>query len=66
MDVELGRIWIEEFDNLTKDKAGDEWRLLYLDGHCSHNSLDVLEYAASRKICILGYPPHTTHDHQRM
>lgn len=65
MDVALGLKWIQEFNELTKAKAGDEWRLVYLDGHVSHNSLEVIEYAMANKIIILGFPPHTTHVLQR-
>jgi len=32
-----------------------------MDGHASHYSLELLEYARDIKIVILGYLPHRTH-----
>jgi len=32
-----------------------------MDGHASHFSLELLEYAQANNIEILGYPPHCTH-----
>jgi hypothetical protein len=37
------------------------WRLLILDGHGSHITLDFIEYAMDHKILILQLPPHTSH-----
>ena len=37
--------WIEcEFDVHTKDKAKGEWRLLFLDGHSSHQMLQLIDF----------------------
>ena len=57
------------------DRLGSEWFvqvflkhcgkarliLLILDGHKSHESLDILETATNDSIHILCLPPHTTH-----
>lgn len=32
-----------------------------MDGHNSHYSIELLEYARENLINILAYPPHTTH-----
>ncbi|RDB18745.1 hypothetical protein Hypma_014628 [Hypsizygus marmoreus] len=56
----LNASWLRIFDNLTKDK-NNEQRVLYLDPHKSHYSLDFLEYAVSQNITVLGYYPKTTH-----
>src|SRR4051794_38543097 len=32
-----------------------------MDGHSSHYTLELLEYACANAIVILGYPPHCTH-----
>jgi len=32
-----------------------------MDGHSSHYTLELLEYARDNNIVILGYPPHCTH-----
>ena len=51
----------EIFDPLTKDKAQGWARVLILDGHSSHFTLDFLNYARDNNIIVLGYPPHCTH-----
>jgi hypothetical protein len=45
----------------TKDKAGEQPHVLLMDGHNSHYSLELLQYAWENNIIILGYPPHCTH-----
>jgi hypothetical protein len=61
-DSELGYEWlVKDFDAQTKDKSGGRTRVFLMDGHCSHYSLDLLEYAQKNNIIILGYPPHCTH-----
>jgi len=57
----LGEAWIKKFDAATASVASDGPRLLHIDGHCSHVSVPVLEYAVAANIIVLGYPPHTTH-----
>jgi hypothetical protein len=59
--------WIErEFDARTKDKAKGEWRLLFLDGHSSHQTLRLIDFCRERKIIVMAFPPHTTHALQSM
>jgi hypothetical protein len=52
---------IRDFDAQTKEKAAGRTRVLLLDGHNSHYTLPILEYARANNIIILGYPPHCTH-----
>ena len=41
--------------------AGGQYRLLLLDGHSCHLTMDFLNYCLEKRI-ILGFlPPHTTH-----
>lgn len=35
--------------------------MLLLDGHSSHHTPTLLQFARENNICILGYPPHCTH-----
>jgi hypothetical protein len=35
--------------------------VVLMDGHSSHYTLELLEYARDNNIVILGYPPHCTH-----
>ena len=50
-----------DFDPQTKEKADGRTRVLLMDGHSSHYTLELLEYAIANNIVILGYPPHCTH-----
>ena len=52
---------IEDFDAQTCQKAAGKQQALFLDGHSSHYTPELLEYAKDNKITIPGYPPHCTH-----
>jgi hypothetical protein len=58
---EIGLAWLEQvFERCTKRPAG-QWRLLILDGHSSHVSMDFLTYCDLHRILVLVFPPHSTH-----
>lgn len=53
---------MKNFDKETKDKVEDgEYRLLLVDGHNSHHTVDFLLYAREHLIVVLCYIPHSTH-----
>lgn len=61
-DGDLAAEWIvEDFDRQTKDKAAGKTRVLLMDGHSSHYTPELLDFARANNIIILGYPPHCTH-----
>ena len=54
--------WMKEvFEPGTREKAKGRRRVLLLDGHSSHYSWELLEFADGHNIMLLGYPPHCTH-----
>ena len=55
---EFGLQWLRFFDKLTYT---DLPRLLLLDGHDSHISVDFIDYCHDHNIWPLCLPPHTTH-----
>lgn len=60
-DNELGRMWIERlFDVQTREQANGRWRMLIVDGHDSHVSTEVIEFACLKKIALLCLPAHLT------
>src|SRR4051794_24664946 len=61
---EIGKAWIEHFDKETKGKANGRRRLLLVDGHNSHYTCELLEYARAHRIEVVGYPSHSTHVYQ--
>jgi len=53
--------FIEDFDAQTVEKAAGRTRALFMDGHSSHFTPELLRYALDNNIEILAYPPHCTH-----
>ena len=59
---DVGLAWLEQvFDRYTKAKARRAYRLLILDGHGSHVTMDFIKYCYNNKILLAIYPPHSTH-----
>jgi hypothetical protein len=58
---ELGLQWLKHFDKPTKRHAVGRYRLLIIDGHESHNSLEFQQYCKENKIVTLRVPPHLLH-----
>lgn len=63
-DGEIGVEWIKIFDKQTREKANGRTRLLLVDGHNSHYTVGLLDYARKHKILVLCYPAHGTHVYQ--
>jgi len=60
-DREIGLEWLKHFDLHTREHIVSHWRLLVLDGHCSHTSQEFIRYCEDHKIIPLCLPPHSTH-----
>jgi hypothetical protein len=59
---DIGLAWLEQiFNRFTKEKAGRSYRLLILDGHGSHITMNFIEYCDRRRILLMVFPPHSTH-----
>ena len=58
---ELGLAWLKHFDEHTKKKVVGIYRLLIIDGHESHNSLDFQKYCKDNSIVTICMPPHSSH-----
>jgi hypothetical protein len=61
---EIGIAWIKDWDKQTKAKAKGQTRLLLVDGHSSHYTLEFLEHAHDNNVVVLCYPSHSTHVYQ--
>jgi hypothetical protein len=57
----LGVEWLKHFDAHTKTRTVGAHRLLVLDGHESHNSLEFQELCQQNNIYTLRMPPHSSH-----
>ena len=61
-DMDIALEWLRRiFNPQTKDKAAGRKRVLLLDGHNSHFSLNLLEYCIENHIIVICYPAHCTH-----
>jgi transposase len=59
---EIGLAWLEQvFQRYTKEKAKRDYRLLIVDGHGSHLTMDFINYCDSHRIILAILPPHSTH-----
>lgn len=58
----IGLAWLTQvFDRATKSKAGRSYRLLIVDGHGSHLTMDFIDYCDRNKTLLAIFPPHATH-----
>ena len=53
--------WQKRFDEDAKRLAVGIYRLLILDGHRSHNSVEFHWYCEEHKVIPLCTPPHLSH-----
>jgi hypothetical protein len=58
---QLGLDWLRHFDRSTKDRSVGSYRLLILDGHESHHSVEFEKYCEENRIITLCMPPHSSH-----
>jgi hypothetical protein len=58
---ELGVEWLKHFNAHTKTRVVGARRLLILDGHESHHSLEFQELCKENNIYTLCMPPHSSH-----
>ena len=57
----LGVAWLQHFNEHTKGRSLGARRLLILDGHDSHNSLDFQAICQAENIYTLCMPSHSSH-----
>jgi hypothetical protein len=58
---QLGVEWLKHFNTHTKTRVVGARRLLILDGHESHHSLEFQELCKENNIYTLCMPPHSSH-----
>ena len=59
---DIGLAWLKQvFERETRRHASTGYRLLLLDGHGSHVTMDFIEYCNDNKILLFVFPPHATH-----
>jgi hypothetical protein len=58
---EISLEWIKHFDKHTAKKVVGSKRLLILDGHGSHHTIEFIQYCDEHNIIPFGLPPNLTH-----
>lgn len=59
---EIGLAWLRRvFDQETREKARRSYRLLILDGHGSHVTMEFIQHCDDNRILLAVLPPHATH-----
>jgi hypothetical protein len=58
---ELGLNWLKHFIHHTEAATVGSYRLLVIDGHESHKSLEFQNFCEESKIIALCMPPHASH-----
>ncbi|KAJ0125594.1 Uncharacterized protein HZ326_31301 [Fusarium oxysporum f. sp. albedinis] len=57
----IGLEWLKHFDWCITKGSKNRYRLLILDRHESHHSVDFKRYYKTNKIITLYMPPHSSH-----
>ena len=60
-DNETSVDWIKHFDQHTKSRRMGGYRMLVLDGHESHRSINFERYCTEQNIIPICLPPHSSH-----
>ena len=58
---QLSLSWIRHFHEHTVKSTQGQKRLLILDGHGSHHTIEFVRYCDGQSIIPFGLPPHLTH-----
>jgi hypothetical protein len=58
---QIGLQWIQHFERHTRSKTASSKRLLILDNHGSHTTLEFRSFSEENGIVLLWMPPHSSH-----
>jgi hypothetical protein len=59
---DIGLAWLKQvFERETRRYASTGYRLLLLEGHASHVTMDFINYCHDKRILLAVLPPHSTH-----
>ncbi|EED11888.1 conserved hypothetical protein [Talaromyces stipitatus ATCC 10500] len=58
---EIAYDWLKHFNEHTREQAGNDFRLLFMDNHEAHLTSEFLSYCDDYRIIPFAFPPHTTH-----
>ncbi|EED15974.1 conserved hypothetical protein [Talaromyces stipitatus ATCC 10500] len=58
---EIAFEWLQHFQHYTKPEYTFEWRLLIMDNHTTHLTIQFVQYCEIYRIRLFRFPPHSTH-----
>src|ERR1700753_1773578 len=59
--LEHGLEWLQHFNQHTEARTKGAYRLLIMDGHDSHNTIEFENFCKDHRIITLCIPPHSSH-----
>ncbi|MBE1616029.1 hypothetical protein IDF54_14335, partial [Flavobacterium sp. SaA2.13] len=60
-DNKTGLEWIQHFDKHIKPKRDADYRMLIVDSHESHMSVEFNQYCKENNIIPISMPPHSSY-----
>ncbi|EED11477.1 conserved hypothetical protein [Talaromyces stipitatus ATCC 10500] len=58
---EIAFEWLQHFDHFSRPGAFPDWRLLLMDNHITHLTIQFVQYCEIWHIRPFRFPPHSTH-----
>ncbi|EED13281.1 conserved hypothetical protein [Talaromyces stipitatus ATCC 10500] len=58
---EIAFEWLQHFQHYSKPDWSSEWRLLLMDSHTTHLTIQFVQYCEIYHIRPFRFPPHSTH-----
>ncbi|EED24631.1 histone H3, putative [Talaromyces stipitatus ATCC 10500] len=58
---EIAFEWLQHFDHFSRPGAFPDWRLLLMDNHTTHLTIQFVQYCEIWHIRPFRFPPHSTH-----
>jgi hypothetical protein len=58
---EIAFEWLQHFHHFTKPEWREEWRLLLMDNHITHITMEFAKYCELGRIRPFRFPSHSTH-----
>ncbi|EED23387.1 conserved hypothetical protein [Talaromyces stipitatus ATCC 10500] len=58
---EIAFEWLQHFDHFSRPGAFPDWRLILIDNHTTHLTIQFVQYCEIWHIRPFRFPPHSTH-----
>jgi hypothetical protein len=58
---EIAFEWLQHFQHYSKPEKPWQWRLLFMDSHITHMTMEFVDYCEDHRIRPYRFPAHSTH-----